>query len=87
MTLNEQKLYQSLERIVSYYDALERGEGGPSVERQSQGKHENTMFGEARRVLKEVKEARIVGSRAGNIMPDARMPESSDKPNSGTGAD
>ena len=55
MTENEKKLYDALERIVSYYDALERGYSGPSIDEQAKGKHENTMFGEARKVLKEFK--------------------------------
>lgn len=85
MTENEKKLYEALDRIVSYYDALERGFRGPSMDDQAKSKHENTMFGEARKVLKQINEARIVGSKAGNIKPDARMPESSDALKPGTG--
>lgn len=55
MTSNETRLYESLERIVSYYDALDRGYRGSSIDDQAKAKNENTMFGEARNVLKEIK--------------------------------
>ncbi len=50
----EEKLYGSLERIVSYYD--KRDFRCPTMDDQAKGKHENTMFGEARKVLKEYEE-------------------------------
>jgi len=58
MTKNEKKLYEALDRLVSYYDALDRGYRGPSMDDQAKSKHENTMFGEARKVLKETTEDR-----------------------------
>ena len=87
MTENETKLYNSLERIVSYYDVTERGYRAMSMDDQAKAKHENTMFGEARKVLKEIKELRIVTSSEGNGKPAARTPEKCDATNSGTGAD
>lgn len=47
----EQKLYEALERIVSYYD--KRDYRFPTIDEQAKAQHENTMFGEARKAIKE----------------------------------
>ena len=54
-----EKLYFSLERIVSYYDALQRTGRIPTMDDQAKATHENTMFGEARKVLEECKKISV----------------------------
>ena len=46
------ELEQSLSRIVSYYDLAKTGPSFPSMTDQAMAEHESTMFGEARKVLK-----------------------------------
>ena len=45
------ELETSLARIVSYYDMAKSGSSLPSMTTQAKAEHENTMFGEARKVL------------------------------------
>ena len=52
----EEKLYQALKRIVSYYDDPRRDSRFPSMGDQAKAKHENTMFGEARKLIEEYEE-------------------------------
>ena len=50
------KLHNSLERIVSYYD--KRDFRFPTMDEQAKARHENTMFGEARKMIEEYKQIR-----------------------------
>jgi hypothetical protein len=45
------ELETSLARIVWYYDKAKSGSSLPSMTTQAKAEHENTMFGEARKVL------------------------------------
>lgn len=52
MTIQEERdaLFSALNRIVSYYD--KRDYRFPTMDDQAKCEHENTMFGEARAVLR-----------------------------------
>ena len=58
-TISASKLYASLKRIVSYFDEPRVGLRLPALEEQAKGQHENTMFGEARKLLKDYETANM----------------------------
>lgn len=87
-------------RLCSYDRILARCENYSDAARLMKAQFEFSDSATYERIIKEAKdlkiisvqtdagiEARIVTSRAGNIKPDARMPEKCDALNSGTGAD
>lgn len=51
----QDELKSSLERIVSYYDLAKSRPLFPSLTDQAKSEHENTMFGEARSLLRRLR--------------------------------